>query len=118
MLTNKFLVMKWEWLEDSLNDEEIEVLYGLLNKASEDKPDYKYLVVNTDEPYAEKVQCIIENGKRKIGISKAEAIAVLQELAGLQDVEIAHAEADEALLMYLNDKDIQEAFEEVPRWYA
>ena len=118
MITNKFLVVDWEWIEDSLDDAEIEVFYGLLEKASVDKPEYKYLVVNTKEPYAEKVQDIIDNGKHRVGISKAEALAILQELAGLQDIEVAHAEADETVLKYLNDKDIEKAFEEVPRWYV
>lgn len=118
MLTNRFLVIDWEWIEDSLDDAEIETFYGLLEKASADKPDYKYLVVNTAEPYAEKVENIIKNGRHTRGMLKSEAIKILQELSGLQDVEIAHAEADETVLKYLNDKDIEKAFEEVPRWYV
>ena len=117
MITNKFLTIKWEWVEDSLDDEEIETFYALLEKASFDKPEYKYLVVNTDEPYADKVQDIIES--RAAGFTKAEAIRALKELAELRnDPEIAHAEADEILLSYINDKAIENAFEEVPKWYA
>jgi hypothetical protein len=117
MMTNKFLVIDWEWIEDSLDDKEIETFYGLLEKASFDKPEYKYIVVNTAEPYAEKVQTVVNNGRRARGMLKSEILATLQELTEA-DPELAHAEADEALLQYINDKDIEKAFEEVPRWYA
>lgn len=117
MDTNKFLVMDWEWVEDSLDDKEIETLYGLLEKASFNKPEYKYIVVNTAEPYAEKIQTIVNNGRHTRGMLKSEILAVLQELTGA-DHELAHIEADEALLQYINDKDIEKAFEEVPRWYS
>ena len=115
MITNKFLTMKWEWLEEALDDEEIETLYGLLEKASTNKPDYKYLVVNTDEPYAQKVLDIIKS--KKAGMTKEDLIKTLNELTEA-DPELAHSEADELLIRYINDKDIEEAFEEVPKWYA
>ena len=34
------------------------------------------------------------------------------------DVECAHVNADNLLLQYINDNEISEAFEAVPRWYA
>ena len=117
MADNQFLVMDWEWLEDSLDDKELEDLYGLLEKASTDKPDYKYIVVNTEEPYSGKIQEIVETGRAKRGMVKSEALRVLEELKGA-DPELAHAEADEIILRYLNDKDIEKAFDEVPKWYA
>ena len=115
MDTNKFLVMSWEWIEDSLSDEEIEALYGLLDKASSDKPETNYIVVDSSEPYAEKV---LELQKSKAPVlTKAEALRVLEELTGA-DPELAHIEADEALINYINDKEIEKAFDEVPKWYA
>lgn len=116
-MTDKFLVMDWEWLENSLDDEEIETFYGLLDKASADKPECNYIVVDTREPYAEKIQDIVKNGRHTRGMLKSEAIKILQELSGLEDLELAHIEADEALLKYLNDKDIEKAYEGVSKWY-
>lgn len=60
---NKFLVMKWDWLKESLNKEEMEILGYMLNKASASKPNHSYYVVNLDEPYAEKVKQIILEGE-------------------------------------------------------
>ena len=117
LVFNKFLVIKWDWLEEALNDDELNTLYYLLNAATENKPEYKYYVVNTDEPYVDKVKAIVEKGDSKI--SRAEVISRLQELEGdYGDIEASHAEADELLLQYINDPEIEKAFEEVPKWYA
>ena len=61
----KFLVMKWDWLKENLNEEEMKTLGYLLNKASANKPSHSYYVVNLDEPYAEKVKEIIMEGESK-----------------------------------------------------
>ena len=45
---NTHCVIKWEWLEENLTNEELETFYGLLDKASENKPEYKYIVCNAD----------------------------------------------------------------------
>lgn len=34
------------------------------------------------------------------------------------DIEQAHADADGLLLTYLNDKEIAEAYNAIPKWYA
>lgn len=112
---NKFLVVKWDWIEEALNDNELNILYGLLSQVTDDKPDYKYYVVNTDEPYADKIKVIIEKGDSKI--SRQELLNKLKELADIEDTAIAHSEADELLLNYINDPEIEKAFEEVPQWY-
>ena len=116
---NKFLVVKWDWIEEALSDSELNDLYHLLNIITEDKPDYKYYVVNTDEPYADKIKSIVEKGDSKI--SRADLLAALKELSQEgynSDVEAVHAEADELLLNYINDSEIEKAFDEVPKWYA
>jgi hypothetical protein len=114
---NKFLVVKWDWIEETLGDNELNTLYGLLAKITESKPEYRYYVVNTDEPYSDKIKAIVEKGDSKI--SRAELIARLKELAtDAGDAEAVHAEADELLLDYLNDPEIEKVFEEVPKWYA
>jgi hypothetical protein len=48
---------------------------------------------------------------------------LLRELARLRDEErgdpeVAHSEADDALLEYINDVDITEAFGAIEKWYA
>lgn len=117
ILFDKFLVIKWDWLEEALTDDELNTLYSFLAAATDDKPEHKYYVVNYDEPYADKVKCIIEKGDSKI--SKAELLKELQELSkDSADPEASHAEADELLLRYVNDSEIEQAFDKVPRWYA
>jgi hypothetical protein len=114
---DKFLVVKWDWIEEALNDNELNTLYGLLSAATENKPDYKYYVVNTDEPYVDKIKAIVEKGDSKI--SREDLLRNLKELAELKhDPEVAHSEADELLLQYINDPEIEKAFEEVPKWYS
>lgn len=111
----KFLVMEWEWLENALDDIELETLYSLIAKASNDKPECKYYVVNTDEPYADKVLQAIQAPSAKISRDK-----LLERLVDLQetDPETGHIEADEALMEYINDKEIEEAFEKLEKWYS
>jgi len=113
---DKFLVIKWDWLEEALSDSELNDLYSLLSKATENKPEYKYYVVNTDEPYVDKIKATVEKGDSKI--SRAELLEKLKELSQLKDTELAHSEADELILSYVNDPEIEKAFEEVPSWLA
>lgn len=114
-MLNKFLVVKWDWVEEALNDEELESMYDLLSKASFNKPEYKYYVVNMDEPYVDKIKAIIEKGDSKI--SRSDLITELKELSTMKDSEIAHARADELVMNYVNDPEIEKIFEEVPKWY-
>ena len=112
---NTHCVIKWEWLEDNLTDAELETFYALLDKASENKPEYRYIVCNADEPYAQRVHDIILNNEP--AISKDQVIKGLIECRGLS-TDLAHAEADELLLKYINDKEIERFFEEIPKWYS
>jgi oligoribonuclease (3'-5' exoribonuclease) len=36
----------------------------------------------------------------------------------IQDIEVAHKSADEALLDYIEDKEITKAFNEINKWYS
>lgn len=49
-------------------------------------------------------------------MSRDELLAILRKNDG--DYETLHIDADEALLEYINDPEITEAFESVRRWYA
>lgn len=114
---NKFLVVKWDWIEEALTDSELNDLYHLLSIITENKPEYKYYVVNTDEPYVDKIKAIVEKGDSKI--SRVDLLEKLKELVGdCGDMEATHAEADELLLQYINDPEIEKVFEEVPKWYC
>jgi hypothetical protein len=51
--------------------------------------------------------------------SKREAlIAALTDLQSDQDTEGAHRKADLLLLAYIGDPEIEEAYNDVPKWYA
>ena len=54
------LIIKWEWIDKNLTDEEQTLLSLLLLKATKDIPEHKYYIVNFDEPYASEVADIIE----------------------------------------------------------
>jgi len=49
---------------------------------------------------------------------KQKLLGRLEELAQYGDTEHSHIEADKALLDYINDKEIGEAFDNVKKWYA
>ena len=57
---NTHLIIKWEWIEQNLTDEEQTLLGLLLFKATKDIPEHKYYIVNFDEPYANEVADIIK----------------------------------------------------------
>ena len=57
---NTHLIIKWEWINKNLTDEEQTLLSLLLLKATKDIPEHKYYIVNFDEPYASEVADIIE----------------------------------------------------------
>jgi len=42
----------------------------------------------------------------------------LYEIQTNRDREVAHIEADEALLIYINDVDITAAYNDIDKWYA
>jgi len=51
-------------------------------------------------------------------MSKQELIEKLKSYAKYEDREDGHVEADEALIAYIGDAEIAEAYEAVPKWYA
>lgn len=122
MLNSEFLVIKWEWLENTLSNEELEQLYEFLERASFDKDEDRYYIVNTKVPYSNEVLEILKNKGYKepeepVRITKQQLLDKLQELSKLEDGEIAHVEAVEALLDYINDDIITDAFSDVPLYF-
>lgn len=51
-------------------------------------------------------------------ISRDDLLKELRELAALGDPEIAHSLADKALMDWIADDEIQEAFDAIAKWYA
>jgi len=51
-------------------------------------------------------------------MTKEELIALCKWVENSKDPERAHEELDDALLEYINDKEITEAYNKVHKWYA
>lgn len=51
-------------------------------------------------------------------MTKLELLKLLEEAAMNPDVELAHADADNALLTFIDDVEITEAFNAIEKWYA
>ena len=51
-------------------------------------------------------------------MTKLELLEILKRCEEQPDTETAHADADEALLDYINDVEIRAAYEAVSKWYA
>ena len=52
------------------------------------------------------------------GMTKDELLKILRDCAKSDDPEIAHGDADEALLKFINDPQISAAFDLIEKWYA
>ena len=114
-MQNDYLVLKWSDIGKALSDVDLEIFFGLIADITNDTPEENYIVVSSQEPYASRVQEIVD--EKKPVLTKKEAIKILEELTEA-DPELAHSEADEVLIRLINDKDVEEAFDEVPKWYA
>jgi len=51
-------------------------------------------------------------------VTRDELLAKLRALQQDGDTEGAHIDADDALLAYINDPDITEAYRVIDKWYA
>lgn len=51
-------------------------------------------------------------------MTKDELLKKLRELQGDQDQEGAHWDADQALISFIGDPEIVDAFEKIGKWYA
>lgn len=51
-------------------------------------------------------------------MTKKELIKKLKELQKDFDTEGAHCDADQALLDYIDDKKVAEAYNKINKWYA
>ena len=51
-------------------------------------------------------------------LTKEALLVKLKACADLHDPEAAHGEADDLLTQYINDAEITEAYDRIPKWYA
>lgn len=51
-------------------------------------------------------------------MKKEELLKELESLAWLDDTEMAHRDADDLLLKFIDDKEVKEAFDKIHKWYA
>jgi len=51
-------------------------------------------------------------------LTKQEAIKQLKHISKNYDTECAHSFADDVLLKLIDDEEIKEAYDSVPKWYA
>ena len=112
-MRSDYLVLKWDDIEGNLDDNSLNEFYRLLSDITLETPEADYIVINTKETYANKVKNIVANGDTE-KISKEELIAKISECLKYEDEEEAIAEIMEGLFDYINDKDIENAFEENP----
>lgn len=94
---------------------EFETLYLLLDSI---------LVSCTDSETSKKLHKINKKfekcmrKKTKNILTKKALVERLLELNLCRDIESSHAEADSLLLAYIDDKDIEDAFDNLEKWYA
>lgn len=50
--------------------------------------------------------------------ARQKLLTTLRELAKLGDAEVAHGKADDALLDYINDEEVRQAYDAIDKWYA
>lgn len=51
-------------------------------------------------------------------MTRAALLKALRKLAKSYDEEVAHAEADQALIDFIADEEITSAYRAIPKWYA
>lgn len=51
-------------------------------------------------------------------MSRKDLLSILKVLRTYKDSEVAHVTADKALLLYLDDEDIAEAYKAIEKVYA
>jgi hypothetical protein len=51
-------------------------------------------------------------------MTKEELLATLQDIDENWDMESGHKAADKALINFINDPEIKEAYEKIGKWYA
>ena len=109
-MNSDFLILKWSSVEGSLSDEELETLYLLLNKIS-DEDDTEYCAF--PKAYVDGYKEGVKERKKEQENKKELLISKLEELKELEDSDLVRAEVDEALLEYINDKDIERIYDKI-----
>ena len=112
-----FLILDWNDIEENLDYKELNTFYGLLDVISGNNPEKEYLVLNGNEPWIDRVKELKKNSDRKLWMPKEELLGKLKKFSEMEDSEEAHIEAVIALLDYINDAEITDAYSDVPLWF-
>ena len=112
-----FLVMKWDDIEENLTNEELDTFYGLLDKISCNTLEHEYVVVDKEEPWIERLYELKKSKDREPWITKKELLEKLKKCTEMNDSEEAHIEAVVAILDYVNDAEVDDAYSDVPLWF-
>lgn len=51
-------------------------------------------------------------------VTRKQLLKILKEINEIADTEEGHIKADRALIDFINDAEIAEAFEKINKWYA
>ena len=112
-MDSNFIVLNWDKIEEKLNNFQLELFYELINMIGEgEREEDEYYVITRSEKE------IKESEKKRTQDDKRKLIETLKELKELGDMELSHIEADEALLRFINDKEIEDAYESISKWYS
>ena len=84
-----------------------EQLCGLINSLIQDGADVQAIF--------DQIRTLVIDKFEEI---EKELIKELKDLHGPTDQEIAHTEADDLLLTYIDDPEITDAFKKIKKWYS
>lgn len=107
-MEKEFLVLDWEVIENNLSQKELDLFYDLLNKITEyELEEDDYCVIR--KSYLKRVELEEKEHKER----KKELFKRLEELSKLEDRDLAHAEADELLINFILDKEIEKLYDKI-----
>ena len=110
-MEKEFLVLDWEIIENNLSQKELDLFYDLLNKITEyELEEDDYCVIR--KSYLRKIELEEIEQKEK----KKELFKHLEELSNLKDKSVAHAEADEILINFISNKDIEKLYDKIIKY--
>ena len=59
-----------------------------------------------------------DSGRIQAFAAKERLLDELARCAALTDIEVAHSDADDALIAYIDDPEVTVAYEQITKWYA
>lgn len=90
---------------------------GAENMANQ-KASPDYILVHPKSALKRMMEQFTSPAERTETTKKEALLKKLKEFKALGDTEAAHGYADDALIEYINDKEITKAYESIDKWYA